>query len=65
CTYDYSDPQGDADASTTRWYLNGVRTLDDAVPSELSAGDEVSCSVLPSDGINPGFRVHSATVTIA
>ena len=65
CTYDYSDPQDDADDSTVRWYLNGVRTLDDAVPSELSAGDEVSCSVLPSDGINPGFRVHSATVTIA
>lgn len=65
CPYDYSDPQGDADASTIRWYLNGARTLDDAVPSELNAGDEVSCSVLPSDGTNPGFRVHSATVTIA
>ena len=65
CTYDFSDPQGDADASTVRWYLNGARTLNDAVPTELATGDEVTCSVLPSDGTNPGFRVHSEPVTIA
>jgi len=65
CTYDYHDPQGDVDASTVRWYLNGARTLDDAVPSELSTGDEVSCSVLSSDGTNPGFRIHSEPVIIA
>lgn len=65
CTFDFSDPQDDADASTIRWYLNGARTLDDAVPTELTTGDEVVCSVLPSDGTNPGFRVHSEPVTIA
>ena len=27
-------------------------------------GDVVSCSVLPSDGINPGFRTHSDHVVV-
>ena len=65
CAYEFNDPQNEADQSSTRWYLNGVRTLGDAVPTELNSGDEVSCSVLPSDGTNPGFRVHSDTVIIS
>ena len=65
CTYEFYEPQNEVDQSSTRWYLNGVRTLGDAAPTELSSGDEVSCSILPSDGTNPGFRVHSDSVVIS
>ena len=65
CLYEFEDPQEDPDQSSTRWYLNGVRTLGDGVPSELNSGDEVSCSILPSDGTNPGFRVYSDVVVIS
>ena len=64
CTYEYSDPQGDADASSVRWYVNNASIGDDLSTVTLSVGDVVSCSVLPSDGINPGFRVHAESVTV-
>jgi hypothetical protein len=64
CTYEYSDPQSDADASSVRWYLNNASVGDDLSTVTLSAGDVVSCSVLPSDGINLGFRVHAESVTV-
>lgn len=59
CMYDFVDPQGDADASVVRWYVNNVSAGSDSSALTLASGDAVKCSVLPSDGINPGFRVHS------
>ncbi|DAC10148.1 MAG TPA: hypothetical protein HA276_02620, partial [Candidatus Poseidoniaceae archaeon] len=64
CMYDFVDPQGDADASTVRWYVNNVSAGSDASALTLAPGDAVKCSVLPSDGINPGFRVHSDNVLV-
>ena len=64
CVYDYADPQGDADASSVRWYVNNVSIGEDMAAVSLGTGDVVSCSVLPSDGINPGFRSHSDDVVI-
>ena len=64
CVYEYTDPQGDVDASSVRWYVNNVSIGEDVATVSLSTGDVVSCSVLPSDGINPGFRNHSDDVVI-
>ena len=64
CMYDFVDPQGDADASVVRWYVNNVSAGSDSSALTLASGDAVKCSVLPSDGINPGFRVHSHNVLV-
>jgi hypothetical protein len=65
CTYDYLDPQDDADASQTRWYVNGVFSATTSAELSLTAGDEVTCSILPSDGVNFGFRVYSEAVVVS
>jgi hypothetical protein len=31
----------------------------------LTAGDEVTCSILPSDEVNFGFRVYSEAVVVS
>jgi hypothetical protein len=64
CTYEYTDPQGDDDVSSIRWYVNNLSVGDDVSAVSLSAGDVVSCSVLASDGVNPGFRAHSDSVVL-
>ena len=65
CTYDYLDPQDDADASETRWYVNGVFSATNSADLSLTAGDEIMCSILPSDGVNFGFRVYSEAVVVS
>ena len=65
CTYDYLDPQGDDDVSQTRWYVNDVFTATNATELTLTVGDEVMCSILPSDGVNFGFRVYSEAVVVS
>ena len=65
CTYDYLDAQGDDDVSQTRWYVNDVFTATNATELSLTAGDEVMCSILPSDGVNSGFRVYSEAVVVS
>jgi len=65
CTWDFTDPQGDADASTVRWYVNGMPVGSEASAVVVASGDTLSCSVLPFDGVNPGFRVHGTPVTVA
>ena len=65
CTYDYLDPQDDADVSQTRWYVNGVFSATTSAELSLTAGDEVTCSILPSDGVNFGFRVYSEAVVVS
>jgi len=65
CSWDFTDPQGDADASTVRWYVNGMPVGSEASAVVVASGDTLSCSVLPFDGVNPGFRVHGTPVTVA
>ena len=60
----FSDPDGDSDASTVSWTVNGVSA---GTGTELSGGgvggDEITCTVIPSDGTDTGIAV-SETVTI-
>ncbi len=62
CSYSgYSDPDGDADASTIAWSVGGVAagsggTLGVAVVG----GDAVVCTVTPSDGTDSGTVVSAA-----
>ena len=65
CSWDFTDPQGDADASTVRWYVNGIPAGSEASAVVVESGDTLSCSVLPFDGVNHGFRVHATPVTVA
>ena len=52
CTYTgYSDPDGDEDASSYAWTINGDDAgTGDSLSSGYVRGDEVTCTVTPSDG---------------
>jgi hypothetical protein len=69
-TYQYSDPDGDAQTgSTVRWFKNNVedpslRNLLSVPPSKLGKGQSWRFTVTPSDGTAPGVEVSSNTVTI-
>ena len=65
CVYDYLDPQGDADASETRWYVNGMFAASNSSELSVASGDEITCSILPSDGVNFGFRIYSEAVIVS
>ena len=60
CTYSgFSDPDGDADASTYAWTVNGVvaGTSTSLSPSSFSSGDTITCTVTPDDGTDTGTPV--------
>ena len=65
CTYSgFTDVDGDADASTTRWYVDGdVVGMGAELPSGFEGDDVVTCEVTPSDGIDEGTP-ESASITI-
>ncbi len=61
----WSDADGDADASTPAWTVNGVTvaTTESALASGFVGGDTVTCVVTPFDGTDTGTPV-SASVTV-
>jgi len=64
CAYSgYSDPEGDADASTIAWDVGGTAV---GSGSTLSTGfgrdDLVTCTVTPSDGTDTGTAVTDSVV---
>ncbi|MDP6931879.1 MAG: FG-GAP-like repeat-containing protein, partial [Myxococcota bacterium] len=65
CTYDgFADPDGDEDHSTLEWTVNGVEEgIDPSLSIDFGDGDEVTCTVTPSDGLADGVPV-SVTVII-
>jgi len=64
CTYSgFSDPNGDEDFSTYTWTLNGAAAGSGPTFSEDTiAGDEVVCTVTPSDGVDDGDPVNDTII---
>jgi hypothetical protein len=61
----YSDADGDSDASTLLWTINGASSgTSTSLTGGYVRGDTVVCAVTPSDGTNTGTTV-SDTQTIA
>ncbi len=68
-TWDYSDPNGDAqDGTQIRWRKNNQpqSALDDktTVPAPLVKGDKWTVEIQPKDGLALGGKVDSAAVTV-
>ena len=65
CSYEgFSDDDGDADASTLEWAVNGtVVGTDPELSGAFVGGDSVTCTVTPSDGTDTGTPI-SASLTI-
>lgn len=65
CVYTFTDPDGDADASTVSWTVNGQPAGTGPTPTAaVTAGDVVRCTVTPHDGTVAGTPA-SALATIA
>ena len=61
----YSDPEGDPDASTVEWFINGTSAgTGDKLHSGHVHGDVVGCEVLPSDGMDDGAIVSAETTIL-
>lgn len=60
----YVDPDGDPDASSIAWEINGVSAgTGETLSTGFVGGDEVTCTVTPFDGTDSGTPV-SATLVI-
>ena len=65
CSYDFSDADNDADASSISWVVNGnAAGISTTLSSGFAAGDEVSCTVTPDDALDVGTPVSSPSITI-
>lgn len=66
CTYSFSDADGDSDASTIAWSINGssTGTTGATLSSGYVRGDTVTCSVTPGDGTDTG-SVETASIVIS
>ena len=59
CTYVFSDQDSQGDTSTIAWTVDGVLIGNLAsVSTGFSPGDEVRCTVTPSDGFSQGIRLR-------
>ncbi len=62
------DPDGDEVTLSYTWYLNGAPLADHTGPvlpdSVTSAGDEISVTITPNDGIEDGPPAVSSNVTV-
>ncbi len=55
CSWTFTDPDGDADESTVSWTVGGTEVgTDDTLSGAFGAGDEVTCTVTPYDGLSTG-----------
>ena len=65
CAYSFEDPDGDADASSLLWTVDGTNAGTDSELSDaFSSGQTVTCTVTPDDGADAGTAV-SASITIS
>ena len=65
CLYAYTDPDGQADASTIEWFVNGSSVATGATLSGAFArSDRVKCEVTASDGEDTG-NTESADLQIS
>ena len=65
CSYTFNDADGDGDASSMEWFINGVSAgTGSTLMSGFVRGDEVECTVTPNDGIASGTP-DSGSVTIS
>ena len=65
CNYTFDDADGDADASTVAWTVNGTAAgSGTTLSSGFVRGDTVSCEVTPNDGTDTGAS-DSASITIS
>jgi hypothetical protein len=64
CSYvGFRDSEGDADQSTYEWTVDGsVLGASDTLSSGFVGGDEVFCTVTPSDGIDDGTPLSDSLV---
>lgn len=64
CSYTFEDPDGGADASSIAWTINGTDGgSGPTLAAGFARGDQVTCIVTPSDGIDTGSPA-TATVTV-
>ena len=63
CTYIFSDPDKDVDASTLTWLVNSEPQDESGsrLAGVFAKGDSVTCTVTPSDGVTTGIP---ATVSL-
>jgi alpha-tubulin suppressor-like RCC1 family protein len=66
CSYSgFNDPDGDSDASTFEWLINGTSAgSTSSLTDGFVKGDSVKCKVTPSDGSDTGTK-SSATITVS
>lgn len=64
CSYSgFIDMDGDADASSIEWFVNGVSAgSGDTLGSGFSNNDTVTCTVSPSDGMDDGAPMSDQLV---
>jgi hypothetical protein len=64
CSYSgFFDEDGDADASTYAWQLDGVNVgTGSAFPGGHAGGDTITCIVTPNDGVQDGSPVSASVV---
>jgi hypothetical protein len=59
----FTDADGDPDASTARWTINGIPAgTGTSLSSGYMGGDTVTCLILPSDGTTSGTEVSTSIV---
>ncbi len=64
CSWAFSDPDGDGDASTVAWTIDGAAAgSGPSLTGGFGTGDVVACTVTPHDGTDSGSPA-SASVTI-
>jgi hypothetical protein len=64
CSYTFSDADGDSDASTMAWTVDGTLAgTGSTLAGVFTGGDEVVCTVTPDDGSDSGTDA-SASITI-
>jgi hypothetical protein len=64
CSYSgYSDVDGDPDASTIEWFVNGSSAgSGSTLASGFAQNDTVTCTVTPSDGLDSGTPLSAQVV---
>jgi alpha-tubulin suppressor-like RCC1 family protein len=60
CVYSYMDAEGDADASTVEWFIDGVSVGQGPTLADTFDAGALTCKVSPRDGLASGVSVDSA-----
>jgi hypothetical protein len=64
CSYSFADADGDSDASSAEWFVNGISAgTGSSLSGAFLGGDYVECSVTANDGSEDG-NTATAAITI-